>query len=478
MYHRLKALLPSYATSGPRYTSYPTVPVWQNWPERSDLERWHHVLADSNAPVIRSGTSEDKPPLALYVHLPFCEQRCLFCGCNVVITQKREQSQKYLDALFTEIDATLPLLDLSRPVEQIHWGGGTPTYLTPHQLDALAQFLADRFSILPSAEIALEVDPRVTSAEQLAVLRKQGFNRISLGVQDFDPLVQETIHRVQSLAQTSTLIQSARDLGYGGVNLDLIYGLPHQTAGSFAETVKTVIDLNPDRIALYHYAHVPWMAPHQAQMPEAAIPNSETKIEIFTDALEALSQAGYVYIGMDHFAKPQDELAKALEKGQLHRNFMGYTVRNTQSSHLLGFGVSAISDFGVGYAQNHRKLATYYEALTEKLTPPVFRGVYLTPDDHVRRAVIQALLCQGRLAFESIENTFLPVLHAGGFETYFAKSLQALKQPMQDGLIEAGDRVLTLTPLGRVLARNVAMAFDAYLPAENVAAEKQFSKTV
>jgi oxygen-independent coproporphyrinogen-3 oxidase len=472
---RLAELLPRYATSGPRYTSYPTVPEWQSWSEASDRHRWQGLIQDTNAPL----ENGDLRPLSIYLHIPFCESRCLFCGCNVVITKQKPQAQKYLDALYHEIDGTLPLLDLKRPVRQLHWGGGTPTYLSARQLQDLGQFLSDRFTLDAQAEIALEVDPRVTTLEQLEVLRGLGFNRLSMGVQDFNPEVQKAIHREQSLQETQSLVEAARHLGYGGINLDLIYGLPHQTLNSFQRTVDEVIALSPDRIALYHFAYVPWLAPHQKQMPEETLPTSDTKLAIFCDAMARLTAAGYVYIGMDHFAKPTDDLALALSDGRLHRNFMGYTsypkvsqlnVGDTDPT-MISLGVSSISDTATGYAQNARKLSDYYDLVAERKLPPVQRGMLLNDDDHLRRWVIQQLLCQGHLSPEKAHMRFPWLERAGGFDHYFAEALSALQPAMADDLIGwdsiSGERQLVVSPLGRVFSRNLAMAFDAYLKPAN-----------
>jgi oxygen-independent coproporphyrinogen-3 oxidase len=462
------AHLEKYSTHGPRYTSYPTAPMWRN-----------EFGADAFAQAIRAtnqGPDALQVPLSLYVHLPFCESRCLFCGCNVVITRQHDQAEKYLGYLFKDIDRTAALMNTQRPVVQFHWGGGTPTYLSVEQMERLFRFQAERFNLQPDAEIAIEVDPRVTTDDQLVLLSELGFNRISLGLQDVDPKVQEAIHRIQPREMTEAMVNRCRELGMTSLNLDLIYGLPFQTAASFEHTLDAVIEMSPDRIALYNYAHVPWMAPHQNQIPEVALPSGSEKIRIFMRAIQRLTEAGYLYIGMDHFAKPQDELATAQQTGGLRRNFMGYTTK--AGSELYAFGVSGISGLNAFYAQNWRKLSEYYEAVDAGHLPTM-RGYALSQDDQLRRGVITQILCHGELDFRKVEAEFgLP-----SFETYFAVALAKLADPAQDRLLTMSAEGLKLTPLGRILSRNVAMVFDAYL--EKPAAEAQpdkprpiYSKTI
>lgn len=457
-----KELLQKYNTAGPRYTSYPTAPVWQ---DSYDAQAHEQTIRQTNQ-------GANPHPLSLYAHLPFCEQRCLFCGCNVVITKQRDQAEKYLGYLFKEMETIAAWMDRSRPVVQFHWGGGTPTYLSEEQMERLFKFQTNLFQLAPDAEVAIEVDPRVTTPEQLTVLKELGFNRISLGVQDFNPQVQEAIHRVQPLDMTTHMVEHCRALGFEGLNFDLIYGLPFQTVERFTQTVQEVIALSPDRIALYSYAHVPWLSPHQTQIPEDALPETETKFRILQTALQLLTEAGYLYIGMDHFAKPQDELGQALQKGTLHRNFMGYTVQKGHlPSDLYGFGVSAISGLQGHFAQNWRKLSQYYEALDNDRIP-VMRGYVLSDEDKLRQQVILAILCQGRIEYSEINNRF-----GIDFKAHFADSLHQLEAPAQDGLVELNENHLVLTPVGRMFSRNIAMPFDAYLP--KLSGDKPtFSKTV
>ena len=413
-------------------------------------------------------------PLSLYTHLPFCEARCLFCGCNVVITKQRDQAEKYLDFLFLEIDQVAALTAPKRPVVQYHWGGGTPTYLSPEQMSRLFTHHTERFQFAPDAEIAIEVDPRVTTLEHLQTLKELGFNRLSLGVQDFDAQVQETVRRHQPLEMTSEFTQHCRDLGFKGINFDLIYGLPHQTVASFEQTLDRVIELKPDRIALYHFAYVPWLSAHQTKLPEAAMPETAVKFRIFQTAIQKLTQAGYLYIGMDHFARPDDELALALQTGNLHRNFMGYTVLNSAEAELYGFGVSAISGLERHYAQNVKKLSEYYEAITKNQLP-VHRGMALSIDDVLRRQVILDILCQGSVDFEVYQNKF-----GIDFERVFHQALQSLKPMADDTLLEWTCAGFSLTPLGRIFSRNIAMPFDAYLVAmkQQAGPTPTFSKTI
>lgn len=459
-----KQLLQKYNTTGPRYTSYPTAPVWQ---DSYNAEAHQKTIQDTNQPM-----GSNQHPLSLYVHLPFCESRCLFCGCNVVITQQRDQAEKYLGYLFQEIETVAAWMDLNRPVVQFHWGGGTPTYLSEEQMVRLFNFQTERFQLAPGAEVAIEVDPRVTTPSQLTVLKTLGFNRISLGVQDFNPQVQEAIHRIQPLEMTAATTELCRSLGFEGINFDLIYGLPHQTVDRFEKTVREVIRLGPDRIALYSYAHVPWLSPHQKQMPEAALPESETKFQILQTAQQLLTEAGYLYIGMDHFAKPTDELSLALHNGNLHRNFMGYTVQHgSLPSDLYGFGVSAISGFQGQFAQNWRKLSQYYEAI-DSGQMPTMRGYQLSVEDRLRQAVILGILCQGQVQFEAIRQRF-----GIDFLSHFAEALPQLQDLAADGLVVLSDKQLQVTPLGRLFSRNIAMPFDAYLL--QLRGEKPtFSKTV
>ncbi len=465
-----EALLEKYNTTGPRYTSYPTAPVWKE----SYTARQHAEVIEKTNALRNAGTQ----PLSLYVHLPFCEARCLFCGCNVVITQQREQAEKYLEFLFHEIEMVAERMNRQRPVVQFHWGGGTPTYLSPEQIDRLFRFQKEAFGLLPDAEVAIEVDPRVTSFEQVQLLKELGFNRISMGVQDFEPTVQASVNRIQPFDLTERFLNFCRAQGFeDGINLDLIYGLPNQTVASFTKTLDDVIRLSPDRIALYNFAYVPWLSPHQKEIAEETLPAGRVKFQIFRMALNRLTEAGYRYIGMDHFAKPKDELSVALDNGTLHRNFMGYTVKNktTQNEHdpdLYGFGVSAISGFQRQYAQNVKKLSQYYEAI-QNHELPVHRGVVLNDEDLLRRQIILDILCLGVIDYAVYKDRF-----DVNFQRHFDKALSAIAPMEEDGLLTFRDSGFSLTPLGRIFSRNIAMPFDAYLEAQRQSDKPTFSKTL
>jgi oxygen-independent coproporphyrinogen-3 oxidase len=457
---RLEALLPRYAMEGPRYTSYPTAPVWGEGYGARDFAR--ELSAEDVAPG---------EGLSVYVHVPFCRSLCHFCACNKVITQKEELPIRYLDALERELDAVAGELRGPRPVTQLHWGGGTPTHLTPEQVKRLHGAVTGRFPLAPGAEVSIEVDPRVTSQEHVDALRDCGFNRISLGVQDFDAKVQEAVHRLQPFAQTARLVEASRSAGFASVNFDLIYGLPYQTVESFAKTLEQALELAPDRLALYSYAHVTWVAKQQRGFERKDLPSPETRLRIFLLALHRFLAAGYRFIGLDHFARPEDELALALEDRTLRRNFMGHT---TQAGvDLLGFGPSAISELRGSYAQNQRDLGAWHAAV-EAAGFATLRGHALTRDDTERRWIIGRLMCHGELRAAEFEAEF-----GREFARAYAAELAALEPALHDGLAQrAEDGSLSVTPLGRLLVRNVAMAFDAYLPEQREAGRPMFSKTV
>ncbi|MBX2861734.1 MAG: oxygen-independent coproporphyrinogen III oxidase [Vampirovibrio sp.] len=461
-----RSVLEKYNTTGPRYTSYPTVPEWT-----ADFGPAAYEQA-----VRHTNLSGNTSPLSLYVHLPFCESRCLFCGCNVVITRHHEASQKYLDYLYKEMEQVARWMDTSRPVAQSHWGGGTPTFLTPEEITQLFRFKQKLFNFSDDAEIGIEVDPRVTTDDHLVTLKELGFNRISMGVQDFDPTVQEAIHRIQPVDMTGVMIHRCRELGFESINVDLIYGLPHQQLETFQLTLKHILALSPDRIALYNYAHVPWMAPHQKHIDEASLPDGAEKFRIFQKAIETLIEAGFVYIGMDHFAKPTDELTLAQEDQSLHRNFMGFTTQ--KGCDLYGFGVSAISGLHGHYSQNQRKLTDYYQAV-DKNIEPTMRGLALSEEDILHREVINTILGHARLDYHQIEAEFKMLESFGApFKTYFKDALEQLTPMAEDGLLRLTETGFELTLLGRILSRNVAMPFDAYLKVKDPDKTAMFSKTV
>ncbi len=449
--------LAKYNRPGPRYTSYPTAPVWQD---------------DFGPPDFLTSAAEANSrgtPVSLYMHIPFCESLCLFCACNVSIQRDKNVAIPYLAALKQEIDQASRHVSRDRGIIQFHWGGGTPTYLTPAQMEDLFEFTRARFTFSPGAEIGIEVDPRVTSRAHLESLRRLGFNRLSLGIQDFNPLVQETIHRVQPYELTRDLMLAARELGFQSLNVDLIYGLPHQTAAGFADTVAKVLTLSPDRVAMFSYAHVPWLKKQQGSFA-AHLPEGMEKFRIFRAGLEAFLNAGFLYIGMDHFARPSDELAVAQRNGTLHRNFQGYTTK--AGADLYGMGVSAISSVGSVYAQNAREVPAYQDAIASSGLA-TRRGFHLTPDDLLRRDVISRLLCHALLRKRDIEQKY-----ALSFDDYFAPELAAVKPLQDDGLVVHSAGEIRATPLGHVFIRNLAMLFDRYLREQQMDQRPLFSRTL
>ncbi|HQZ33065.1 MAG TPA: oxygen-independent coproporphyrinogen III oxidase [Ilumatobacteraceae bacterium] len=453
-------LLARYDQPGPRYTSYPTaVDFHDGFGPTEYAER----LADASARL--------NDPLSLYVHLPFCESRCSFCACHVVIPGKQSVADVYLDRVVAEARATSAKLGERRVLQQYHWGGGTPTYYSPDALATLHHQILSEFELAPGAEVALEVDPRVTTAEHLSTLRELGFNRISMGVQDTDEVVQDLIGRHQTWEQTATLDETARRLGYESINIDLIYGLPGQDERSFARSLELVIGLRPDRLAVYSFALVPWMRPHQKRIDTSQLPDLDTKFALLSLAIERLTGAGYQQIGMDHFALPDDELAIAHADRTLSRNFMGYTTK--RGTEIVGLGTSAISDVAGAYSQNHRRLASYYVAVdTGRL--PTERGIALDDDDRLRRFVITELMCNGRLSGSEVAHRF-----GVAVVDYFAFELAGLQAPgglIEAGLVRVNGADIEATAMGRPFIRNVAMAFDARLGGGR--GDRVFSRTV
>lgn len=450
-------LLAKYNVAGPRYTSYPTAPDWSDAFGPDDLGA---ALEESNrAPA---------PPLSLYMHLPFCENLCLFCGCNVVISRSHAVLGPYLERLRREIGTLGARLDAARPVTQFHWGGGTPTYLAADELEALFEVTRSAFRFAPDAEIGVEVDPRVTTAAQVRVLRRLGFNRISLGIQDFDPLVQQTVRRVQPYEQTRALFDLCRAEGFSSINVDLIYGLPHQNESGFAATLDRVVGMDPDRIAMFSYAHVPWLKKQQASFARF-MPEGTAKFRMFVRGIERLTGAGYRFIGFDHFAKPGDELCRAQDERTLTRNFQGYSTK--AGTDLVGVGVSSIGSVGRSYAQNFRELESYYAAV-DAGGLATMRGLRMSDDDVLRGAVIRRLLCHCRLPKREIEESF-----GVRFDAYFAAEEPRLRELERDGLVELGGDEIRVTLLGRLFLRVVGMAFDAYLR-KRESTRPLFSQTV
>lgn len=453
-------LLARHDRPGPRYTSYPTAVEFHQGFTASDYEA---RLAEAD----RLGDA----PLSVYVHLPFCDARCLFCGCHVIISPDHARATGYIDLLKREIELVAERLPNRRRFAQLHLGGGTPTYYQPDQMTDLLRHFLGFFQPLPGAELAVEVDPRVTTTAHLDALAALGFNRVSFGVQDLTPEVQEAIARIQSLEQTATLVEHARARGFRGINVDLIYGLPRQTPETFEQTVEAVIGLNVDRLAIYSFAFVPWIRGHQKKLMTDALPSPETKLTLFGLARERLLEAGYEPIGMDHFSRPDDELARAKREGRLRRNFQGYAV--IPGDDVLGLGISAIGDVRGAYAQNDKKLSTYRAAISEGRLP-IARGVARTPDDELRRDVIHELMCNFR-----VDTARVAERYAIDFATYFAEDLALLAGYEREGLVRVGDGLIEATPAGELLVRNLAMCFDRYQRAKHAGEAKPvFSRTV
>ncbi len=456
-----RAFLERYDLVGPRYTSYPTAPEWTRAVGPETLAAH---LATPQGPADR--------PLSIYLHLPFCWEHCTFCACNVIISSKgRAVSDPYVNGLEREIDLLAERVDRTRPVVQFHWGGGTPTYLEPDQLRRLHDLIASRFRLAPDVEQSVEVHVAWTTDAQLRTLAELGFNRLSLGVQDFDEATQRAINRVQSFDRTREITELARELGFQGINYDLVYGLPHQTEASWAPTLDKVAALRPDRIALYNFAYLPERLAHQRAIDPATLPEGETKFRIFVASHDRFRAEGYDYIGMDHFALPEDELARARLEGTLHRNFMGFSTR--AGADLIAAGISAISAVGDLYAQNVKKLSDYAEALGRGHLPTE-RGYLLTPDDRLRRRLISDVMCRGRIETSPLAEQF-----GIDFRMYFAPEIEELEPLLADGLLGPTESGWELTFLGRLFARNVAMIFDAHLRRRRAQGQRQlFSRTL
>jgi oxygen-independent coproporphyrinogen-3 oxidase len=440
-------LIQRLSQSGPRYTSYPTA---DRFTEQFSCRDYLHAVNHLHA----RGTRQ---PLSLYVHIPFCDTVCYYCGCNKIVTKNRDKATTYLGYLKRELAMQGKLFAGSNQVEQLHFGGGTPTYLSDEQMSDLMQYLRRWFSFADDAkgEYSIEVDPRSVTIERIHTLRAQGFNRISLGVQDFDEQVQRAVNRIQPEQITLDTIHAARAAGFRSVSIDLIYGLPKQTLASIAETIAKVIAANPDRIAVYHYAHLPHLFKPQRRIAEADLPSSDTKLDMLAFCIRQLNTAGYVYIGMDHFAKPDDELAVAQRQGLLHRNFQGYSTH--AESEMIACGVSAISSVGMCYSQNAKTLEDYYDRLDQGELP-IVRGYQLTMDDVLRRFIIQRLMCNFELSIRSLEQAY-PIK----FDTYFELELEQLGELQKMGLLTIDSEWIEVTLKGRLLIRNICMAFDRHL---------------
>ncbi len=452
-------LLKKFNQPGPRYTSYPTAPLFSQEFTAADFER---EIIDTNA-------GENTGDISLYFHFPFCEKLCYFCGCNMLVTKDRTAISGYNDYLKREIELIAPLISKNRRVEQMHFGGGTPSYLTPDEILDIGNFIKSKFNFCEDLEASVEIDPRNLTREHLEAFWEIGFNRTSFGVQDFNLQVQEAINRVQSEEITRQTVIWARELGYKSVNIDLIYGLPHQTLPNFAESVEKVIDISPDRIAVFNYAHVPWLKKHQNIIKTEDLPSPDERLNILKMTIEKLVSNGYEYIGMDHFAKPTDDLAVAQKNNTLYRNFQGYSTK--AGADVYAFGLSAISQFRNVYAQNLKSIKDYYTRVDERL-PATNVGYRMTYDDHVRKETINQLMCHLEIDKRGIETKF-----DINFEEYFAADIPKLQTFINEGLLENDKDKIKIIGAGILIIRNVAMCFDAYLE-KMMKGKPVFSKTV
>jgi oxygen-independent coproporphyrinogen-3 oxidase len=447
---------------GPRYTSYPTA---DRFVEAFTAEHFLQALAQRHD---MGGVGGAGAPLSLYIHVPFCESVCYYCACNKIVTRDHGRAAAYLDALEHEMALAADALGERVQVSQLHFGGGTPTFLSDEELSRLMAAIRTRFELLPKGEFSIEIDPRTVTRQRLAHLRALGLNRVSFGVQDFDAQVQQAVHRIQPFEQVEALMRDARELGFESINVDLIYGLPRQTPESFERTVRQVAGLRPDRIAMYGYAHLPTRFKPQRRIEPAELPSGGQRVGMLAQALAGFVSHGYQYIGMDHFALPDDPLAQAKRQGRLHRNFQGYSTQ--PDCDLIGLGVSAISRVGPCYSQNAKTLDEYYDALRSNQLP-VVRGLALTRDDLVRRAVIMSIMCHGRLSYESVA-----LAHLIDVRSYFAVEIEALEGLARDGLVTLSEDGLEVTPLGWYFVRSVAMVFDRHLRADRN--RERFSKVI
>lgn len=453
-------LIRRYDVSGPRYTSYPTADRF--------VEAFSETEYTQALTLRKSGLASKKFPLSLYVHIPFCESLCYYCACNKIITKHHDRAAKYLRYLTREVDLHAAILGTGQPVSQLHLGGGTPTFLTDDELHELMAMLRRNFSFTPGGEYAIEVDPRTIDVKRLDTLAELGFNRLSFGVQDFDPEVQKAVHRLQPAEQVFALVKAARERHFDSINVDLIYGLPMQSPESFDRTLAQINELRPDRIALYAYAHLPERFKPQRRIDTLELPSASAKVSMLSHSMDALLNAGYVYVGMDHFALPNDTLAVAKRQGRLHRNFQGYSTQ--PDCDLIGLGVSSIGRIGATYSQNAKTLDDYYDHLDQGRFP-VVRGIALSRDDLLRRTIIMALMCQGHLMFESIELAFLV-----DFRSYFAAELETLHKLEEQGLVVVDSSGIQVTDMGWFFVRAVAMVFDKYLQTDRNRA--RFSKII
>lgn len=453
-----RELIAGLPSSGPRYTSYPTADRFHGgFREKEYLEALHSRGADAS-----------NKPLSLYIHIPFCNTICYYCGCNKIITKDKGRADAYIEYLEKEMKLLAPHLGGRHQLAQLHFGGGTPTFLSDNQLERVFEMIRKYFQLIPDGEYSIEIDPRKVSRETVLKLGRLGFNRMSVGIQDFDPKVQAAVNRIQSYEETKEVIDAAREAGFKSVSVDLIYGLPYQTSESIKTTIDTVLSLDPDRLALYHYAHLPHVFKPQRRIDTAAVPCSEEKLDMLQYCVQTLTERGYVFIGMDHFAKPDDELSVALEKGLLQRNFQGYSTY--ADCDLVAIGVSSIGKIGNTYSQNERDIDAYYAAIDEGRLP-VMRGYQLNQDDILRRNIIQDLMCRFALDYRVYED-----ISGTPFDRYFKDELADLEKLADLGLVSLNKQGLTVTPKGRFLIRNIAMVFDYHLRHKETKAK--YSQTV
>ncbi|HGX92863.1 MAG TPA: oxygen-independent coproporphyrinogen III oxidase [Candidatus Tenderia sp.] len=450
-------LIKRHDKSGPRYTSYPTA------------VQFHEGLDEAEYRRIAAATNADTKALSLYFHIPFCDTVCFYCGCNKIATKDRSKAAPYLQRVHRELEMQGELFDRSRVVDQLHWGGGTPTFISHQEMRELMAKTRECFQLHEddTGEYSIEIDPREVRSETISLLRELGFNRMSLGVQDFDPMVQKAVNRIQTEAETMAALEGARKVGFKSISIDLIYGLPLQTVKNFGKTLDKVLAVDPDRLSVFNYAHLPDMFKPQRRINEQELPSAAVKLDILQMTVERLESAGYVYIGMDHFAKPDDELAIAQRKGQLYRNFQGYSTH--AECDLVGLGVTSIGKVGNSYSQNVRTMDEYYQRIDAGHIP-VFRGIELNDDDILRRDVITRLICNFELDKRDIESVY-----GIDFASYFSTELPELAQLQDDGLITSDDASIKVLPAGRFLIRNVCMVFDRYLRG---AKERRFSKVI
>lgn len=452
-------LLKKYDKAGPRYTSYPTAPYFHEGID--DKVFLSHIRRDEQ--------TIEKRDLSLYFHIPFCDTLCYFCGCNMMVTRNQNKIEQYIDYLEKEIQLLKPHLGDDRKVKQLHWGGGTPTHLSPAQIRRLGNIIHKYFDFCEDAEVGVEIDPRELTRDHMVALSEVGFNRCSMGIQDFDEKVQQTVNRIQPESITRDAVGWARELGFNSINLDLMYGLPFQNLKTYGETIDTVLSMQPDRLAVFNYAHLPNMIKHQNLIKSEWLPSGDQKLELLKLSIEKLNDAGYVYIGMDHFARPEDELTVAMQNGTLYRNFQGYSTH--AGINLFAIGITSIGMLSDIYVQNYKRLEDYYQSIDEGRLP-VMRGVTLNEDDQLRREVITELMCNFRL-----NKSFFEQKYNIQFDDCFAEALENLKSFEDDNLILLGEKQLKVTDIGRLLIRNIAMNFDYYLMKKQ-GEKPQFSRTV